>query len=129
MGSSLMRRAAAKQYLPAIIDLTSITAARHEQYVPFANYNKTSDQGIVELYQSFLSALQVNGYSAIPSGSVIKIVPDSADKGFNSAIYNENVESAQNAMTVFVVAIKFVPATELVAALNQFLTPSGRIVA
>ena len=29
-----------------------------------------------ELYETFLSVLQVHGYSAVPSGDLIKIVPD-----------------------------------------------------
>lgn len=80
-----------------------------------------------ELYQAFLSALQVNGFVALPDGAVTKIVPDYVAKGLSSPIYNETMRRQGDAMAVSVVAIKYVPANELAAALNQFLTPSGHI--
>jgi general secretion pathway protein D len=80
-----------------------------------------------ELYQAFLSALQVNNSVALPDGAVIKVVPDYVAKGLSSPIYNEMMRKESDAMAVSVVAIKYVPVNELAAALNQFLTPAGHI--
>ncbi len=80
-----------------------------------------------ELYQAFLSVLQVNGFVALPDGSVIKVVPDYVAKGLSSPIYNASMRKDGDAMAVSVLGIRYVPANELAGALNQFLTPAGHI--
>lgn len=82
-----------------------------------------------ELYQAFLSVLQVNSFVALPSGTVTKIVPDYVAKGLSSPIYNSSMQKEGDAMAVSMVNVKFIPANDLATTLNQFLTPSGRIAA
>lgn len=82
-----------------------------------------------ELYQAFLSVLQVNSFVALPSGTVTKIVPDYVAKGLSSPIYNSSMQKDGDAMAVSMVNVKFIPANDLATTLNQFLTPSGRIAA
>ena len=82
-----------------------------------------------ELYQAFLSVLQVNSFVALPDGAVTKIVPDYIAKGLSSPIYTDLIRKDGDAMAVSVVDIKYVPVNELAVALNQFLTPSGHIAA
>lgn len=82
-----------------------------------------------ELYQAFLSVLQVNGFAALPNNKVIKIVPDYVARGLSSPIYADIVRKEGDSMAVSVVGIKYVPVNELASALNQFLTPSGHIAA
>lgn len=82
-----------------------------------------------ELYQAFLSVLQVNSFVALPDGAITKIVPDYVAKGLSSPIYTDLIKKDGDAMAVSVVDIKYVPANELALALNQFLTPMGHIAA
>lgn len=48
LGRSLIRRAAAKNYPPAITALELITKRRRNQYLPFEKYN-ANDEGIIEV--------------------------------------------------------------------------------
>src|SRR3990167_4998137 len=82
-----------------------------------------------ELYQAFLSALQVNSFVAIPNGSVIKIVPTFVAKGLSSPLYSDLSNKEGDSMAVSVVDIKYVPATELAETLNKFITQNGNIAA
>ena len=52
IGRSLIRRASAQHYRPAIAALKLITEAKHEQYLPFEKYTAFSpahDEGILEI--------------------------------------------------------------------------------
>lgn len=82
-----------------------------------------------ELYQVFLSVLQVHGYAAVPAGSVVKIVPDASVKGLNSPIFTGRLSGQRDAVSVSVIDVKYVSANELATALKQFLIPPGQIVA
>lgn len=83
-----------------------------------------------ELYQAFLSVLQVHGFVALQSGKVTKIVPDFVAKGLSSPIFTDTIKrDGADAIAVAVVDVKYVPANDLATTLNQFLTPSGRIAA
>ena len=55
LGRSLIRRAAAKQYPPAIVALKLITQRRHNQYVPLEKYTSNAvDEGIWEIKKPLL---------------------------------------------------------------------------
>ncbi|WP_392537404.1 GspD family T2SS secretin variant LspD [Legionella sp. 227] len=75
-----------------------------------------------ELYQVFLSVLQVSGYAAIPSGAVIKIIPNIDAKTQSPDLLNELKHPPQgDDMMVAVVAVHYVPAEQLVPVLRPLM--------
>jgi general secretion pathway protein D len=75
-----------------------------------------------ELYQVFLSVLQVSGYAAIPSGEIIKIIPNMDAKIQSSDLLNDMKNSPKgDAMMVAVVPVHYVPAEQLVPVLRPLM--------
>ncbi|RJS91756.1 type II secretion system secretin GspD [Salinisphaera sp. Q1T1-3] len=80
-----------------------------------------------ELYQTFLSVLDVHGFAAVPSGEVTKIIPQinaKQDGGFGGAspITNENVVTK-------VIHVDNVPADQLVPILRPLVPQYGHLAA
>lgn len=75
-----------------------------------------------ELYQVFLSVLQVSGYAAIPNGATIKIVPNLDAKTFSPDLLNglKNPPKGDEVM-VAVVPVHYVPAEQLVPVLRPLM--------
>ncbi|MDR3503607.1 MAG: GspD family T2SS secretin variant LspD [Legionella sp.] len=71
-----------------------------------------------ELYQVFLSVLQVSGYAAIPSGEVIKIIPNIDAKTQSSDL---RTPPRGDDMMVAVVPVHYVPAEQLVPVLRPLM--------
>jgi len=82
-----------------------------------------------EIYQVFLSVLEVHGFTAIPSGATIKIVPD-ADAKHNSIPTGSysNPGKGDEAVTR-VIDIKHVNAAQLVPILRPLVPPQGHLAA
>lgn len=78
-----------------------------------------SDQA---LYPVFLSMLQVSGYAAIPSGNVIKIVPNSDARTQTPDLLHQlkNPLSGDD-MMVQVIHVRYVPAEQLVPVLRPLM--------
>lgn len=75
-----------------------------------------------ELYQVFLSVLQVSGYAAIPNGEVVKIIPTIDAKTQSPDLLN-NMRSPPHGddMMVAVVPVHYVPAEQLVPVLRPLM--------
>lgn len=75
-----------------------------------------------ELYQVFLSVLQVSGYAAIPSGEIIKIVPNIDAKTQSTDLLNgmRNPPHGDEMMSE-VVQVHYVPAEQLVPVLRPLM--------
>lgn len=81
-----------------------------------------------ELYETFLSVLQVHGYAAVPSGDLIKIVPDvNAKQGPVPAFSAENSQSDQ--LVTQVIRVENVPAAQLVPILRPLVPQQGHLAA
>ncbi|MCB1755493.1 MAG: type II secretion system secretin GspD [Gammaproteobacteria bacterium] len=81
-----------------------------------------------QLYQVFLSVLQVHGYSAVPTGDLIKIVPDvTAKQGPVPMLGNSKEETDQ--LVTQVVPIVNVPAAQLVPILRPLVPQQGHLAA
>jgi len=75
-----------------------------------------------ELYQIFLSVLQVSGYAAIPNGAIIKILPNIDAKTQSSDLLSEMRHPPQgDDMMVAVVPVHYVPADQLVPVLRPLM--------
>jgi general secretion pathway protein D len=75
-----------------------------------------------ELYQVFLSVLQVSGYAAIPNGDIIKIIPNIDAKTQSPDLINEMRSPPKgDDMMVAVVPVHYVPAEQLVPVLRPLM--------
>jgi len=81
-----------------------------------------------ELYETFLSVLQVHGYSAVPSGDLIKIVPDVNAKQGPVPSYDAELGSSDQLVTQ-VIKVENVPAAQLVPILRPLVPQQGHLAA
>lgn len=77
--------------------------------------------GADELYPIFLSMLQVSGFAAIPSGDVIKIVPNIDARSIGGFPSSDEAHPAGDDMIVQVVAVKYVSAEQLVPVIRPLM--------
>ena len=80
-----------------------------------------------ELYEVFLSVLQIHGFSTVPSGDVIKIVPDVSAK--QSSVPNLRSGSDSDQLVTHVIRIANVPAAQLVPILRPLVPQQGHLAA
>lgn len=82
-----------------------------------------------EIYDVFLSVLRVHGLAAVPSGSMVKIVPEAAAQADGSSgLGAASAESADEVITQ-IVPVKHVSASELVAILRPLLPQGSQLIA
>lgn len=74
-----------------------------------------------ELYQVFLSMLQVAGFAAIPNNNVVKIVPNIDARSISSQPFNTLNRSQGDEMVVHVVPIKYVSSEQLVPVIRPLM--------
>ncbi|KTD29790.1 GspD family T2SS secretin variant LspD [Legionella maceachernii] len=74
-----------------------------------------------ELYQVFLSMLQVSGYAAVPSGDVIKIIPNIDAKTISPVPLQTGNPPQGDEMMVAVVPVHYVPSEQLVPVLRPLM--------
>lgn len=82
-----------------------------------------------ELYQVFLSLLQVSGYAAVPSGSVIKVVPNIEAKTISPDFIGPVHPPEGDDMMVQVIPVHYVPADQLVPVLRPLMPQWSNISA
>ncbi len=81
------------------------------------------------VYEVFLSVLQVHGYAAVPTGSVIKIVPAvNAKQGPLPLSSNKDIFPADELITK-IVRLDHVPASQLVPILRPLVPQQGHLAA
>ncbi|MGQ0799375.1 MAG: type II secretion system secretin GspD [Pseudomarimonas sp.] len=80
-----------------------------------------------EVYELFQSVLRVHGYAAVPSGNVVKIVPEAiaAQDGGASIMTNSGVDE----LVTQVIEVKHVSAQELVTLLRPLMPQQGHMIA
>ena len=82
-----------------------------------------------EIYDVFLSVLRVHGFAAVPSGSMIKIVPVAmAQQDGGSAVGGARASEPDQIVTQ-VVPVKHVSAAELVPILRPLMPQGGQLIA
>lgn len=82
-----------------------------------------------EVYEVFLSALQVLGYSAVPSGDITKIVPSTSARSMSAPIATSHTPGFGDESVVRVVKLRNVSASQLVPILRPLLPESGALSA
>lgn len=82
-----------------------------------------------ELYEVFLSILDVHGYAAVPSGNVIKILPDVNARQKSVPTIGAGGKISGDELVTRVIAIKHVPAAQLVPILRPLIPQQGQLAA
>ncbi|HYQ72189.1 MAG TPA: type II secretion system secretin GspD, partial [Gammaproteobacteria bacterium] len=82
-----------------------------------------------EVYQVFLSILKVHGFAAVPSGEVIKIVPDVNAKQDGIPTTNADEPGRGDEMVTRVVQVDNVTAAQLVPILRPLVPQQGHLAA
>ncbi|MEN9461218.1 MAG: hypothetical protein RIS84_1238 [Pseudomonadota bacterium] len=82
-----------------------------------------------EVYQVFLSILSVNGFTAVPSGNVIKILPDNIAKSENSPVLGERESARGDELVTQIVQLGHVSAAQLIPLLRPLIPQQGHLVA
>jgi len=82
-----------------------------------------------EFYQTFLSVLQVNGFVAVPSGDVYKIIPDATARQVPGNDLPERVSGTSDELVTQVIAVRNVSAAQLVPILRPLIPQNGHLAA
>lgn len=82
-----------------------------------------------ELYEVFLSILQVHGFAAVPGKDIIKIVPDANAKQDSVPTLPERGESLSDQLVTQVIPLENVGANQLVPILRPLVPQQGHLAA
>ena len=82
-----------------------------------------------EIYEVFLSILDVHGFIAAPSGSSIKIVPKINARVSGSVTEASNKKLAEDEIVTQVMAVKHVPAVQIVPVIRPLLPQEAHLSA
>jgi len=82
-----------------------------------------------ELYQVFLSVLDVHGFIAAPSGTSIKIVPKINARVSGTVTEVSNSAAAGDAIVTQIMALKHVPAVQVVPVIRPLLPQEAHLAA
>lgn len=82
-----------------------------------------------EIYQVFLSVLQVHGFAAVPAGDIIKIMPDVNAKQSGVPVSGARGTQRGDEMVTRVIPLENVPAAQLVPILRPLIPQQGHMVA
>ncbi len=82
-----------------------------------------------EFYQVFLSILEVHGFSTVPAGEVIKIVPDVKAKQIGIPTGADSQQFPGDQMVTRILQVKNVTASQLVPILRPLIPQQGHLAA
>ena len=80
-------------------------------------------------YEAFLAILQVHGFVAVPSGSVIKILPDATARQLPANDLPDRVSATSDEIVTQVVQVRNVSAAQLVPILRPLIPQYGHLAA
>lgn len=80
-------------------------------------------------YEAFLALLQVYGFVAVPSGNVLKIIPDANSRTMPGNDLPDRVSDTSDELVTQVVAVSNVSAAQLVAILRPLMPQNAHLAA
>jgi len=89
----------------------------------------TSPMSPAAFYEAFLAILQVHGFVAVPSGSVIKILPDATSRQMPANDLPDSVSSSSDEIVTQVIQVRNVSAGQLVPILRPMMPQSAHLAA
>lgn len=81
------------------------------------------------LYETFLSILQVHGFVAVPSGDIVKIIPDANARQVPANDLPDRVSATSDEFVTQVVTVRNVNAAQLVPILRPLMPQQAHLVA
>ena len=78
-------------------------------------------------YEAFLSILQVHGFAAVPSGNIIKIIPDSNIRAMPANDLPDQVSATSDEVVTQVISLKNVSAAQLLSSLRPLVAQTGHM--
>jgi general secretion pathway protein D len=82
-----------------------------------------------EVYQVFLSVLDVHGFSAVPSGSIIKVIPDANSKQLAVPVVDDDRPGTGDEVVTRVIELRNISAAQLVPILRPLVPQQGHMAA
>lgn len=82
-----------------------------------------------EFYEAFLALLQVHGFVAVPSGNVVKIIPDANSRTMPANDLPDRISETSDELVTQVVAVSNVSAAQLVAILRPLMPQNAHLAA
>lgn len=82
-----------------------------------------------EVYQIFLSVLEVNGFATVPAGNVIKIIPDANAKFGNIPTIDGSEATPGDQIVTQIIELDNVQAAQLVPILRPLASPQAHMAA
>jgi len=82
-----------------------------------------------EIYQIFLSILEVHGFAAVPSGNAIKIIPDNTAKQSSIPTASTRVPGRGDEIVTRVYQVEYVNAQQMVPILRPLIPQQGHLAA
>mgnify|MGYP002639911547 CR=1 FL=1 len=82
-----------------------------------------------EVYNVFLSILQVHGFATVPTKNAIKIIPDAAAKQDSAPFVNNVSRHSNDQLVTKVITVNNVNATQLVPILRPLIAQQGHLAA
>ena len=80
-------------------------------------------------YADLLTVLQVNGYAAIESGGLVRVIPDSMGRSAPSPLIDGNDKHPDAEIVTRVLKVKSVPSPQMVPILRSLLPQSAHLAA
>jgi general secretion pathway protein D len=80
-------------------------------------------------YEAFLAILQVHGFVAVPSGNVIKILPDANARQLPGNDLPEQISATSDGIVTQVIPVKNISAAQLVPILRPLIPQYGHLAA
>jgi general secretion pathway protein D len=80
-------------------------------------------------YAELLTILQVNGYAAVESGGLVRVIPDSIGRSAPSPLIDGNDKHPDAEIVTRVLRVKSIPSTQLVPILRSLLPQSAHLAA
>ncbi|MEX1993574.1 MAG: type II secretion system secretin GspD [Steroidobacteraceae bacterium] len=89
----------------------------------------TSPMSPDAFYEAFLAILQVHGFVAVPSGSVIKILPDATSRQMPANDLPDRISSTSDEIVTQVVQVRNISAAQLVPILRPMMPQAAHLAA
>jgi type II secretory pathway component GspD/PulD (secretin) len=80
-------------------------------------------------YADLLTVLQVNGYAAVESGGLVRVIPDSIGRSAPSPLIDGNDKHPDAEIVTRVIKVKSIPSPQIVPILRSLLPQSAHLAA
>jgi general secretion pathway protein D len=121
-----LKEADIRAFISQVADMTGRSFVIDPRVKGRVTIVSSSEMTTKEVYEVFLSVLNVHGFAAVPSGDVVKIIQQNSVKQDGSHLDPERKEQGEQFITR-VISIQEVPALDLVPILRPLVAKYGHL--